>query len=127
MNHHWARKLLKDFETNPATQIRFHFAAMVFWTVNLLAGTMMLIFFPNQWIKIGVFYVFALSIYANFDTDYGAVSAAQAYLYAESVSTNLQMSAQVTDSGLQTVDVIVEQTESHVAPSAERPPEASSA
>lgn len=38
MNHHWARKLLKDFETNPATQIRFHFAAMVFWMVNLLAG-----------------------------------------------------------------------------------------
>lgn len=106
MRHNWAKKLLKDFETNPVTQIRFHFVAMVFWMVNLLAGTMMLIFFPNQWVKIGVFYVFALSIYANWDTDYGAVSAAQASHGTEILSVGVDMSQKET-----TVDVSLERPE----------------
>ena len=113
MRHHWARKVFHDLETNPQTQITFHFIMMAFWVINFVAGAIVVALFPHLWITIGVFYVFSLSIYANFDTDYGAVSAAQAYLYSESVSTSLKV--EVSDSSPQTIDVVMEQTESHVA------------
>jgi hypothetical protein len=83
MQHHWIKHLLHDFEENPATQVKFHWFMMIFWIVNLLIGVALLVLAPHLWIAIGVFYVFALSIYANWDTDYGAVSAAQASLHSE--------------------------------------------
>lgn len=83
MKHHWIKHVLHDFEENPATQVKFHWFMMVFWIVNLLIGVCLLILTPHLWVAIGVFYVFALSIYANWDTDYGAVSAAQASLHSE--------------------------------------------
>ena len=56
---------------------------MIFWIVNAVVGVLLAILFPHAWIAIGVLYVFLLSIYANWDTDYGAVSAAQASLHSE--------------------------------------------
>ena len=100
--HHWAKHVLHDFEENPKTQVRFHFAFMVFWMLNLAAGTGLLILEPGLWLKIGVFYVFALSIYANWDTDYGAVSAAQSSLKSEFL---------VTQQGQPPVEVSVEEVQ----------------
>lgn len=82
-HHHWVKHVIHDFEENPATQVKFHWVMMIFWMINAVAGAVMLFLWPTEWVKIGVFYVFLLSIYANWDTDYGAVSAAQASLQSE--------------------------------------------
>jgi len=88
--HHWIKHLIKDFEDKPETQIKFHFAMMVFWMVNLAAGTACLILWPSEWVKVGVFYVFALSIYANWATDDGAAIAAQSALHGVDLITRGQ-------------------------------------
>jgi len=81
--HPWARQVIHDFEYNPDVQMRFHLVAMVFWMVNAAAGTVVLVLLPHLWVRIGVYYVFLLSIYANWDTDYDAVSASQASKHAQ--------------------------------------------
>lgn len=76
--HHWIKRLVHDFEYNPRFQFRFHVVAILFWWANLVAGTAVLFFWPRLWLDIGVYYVFVLSLYANADTDYDAMSAALA-------------------------------------------------
>ena len=83
MQHNWIKHILHDFEENPATQVKFHWFMMIFWIINAITGVLVAIMFPHAWVAIGVLYVFLLSIYANWDTDYGAVSAAQASLKSE--------------------------------------------
>ena len=83
MQHNFLKSLISNFENDPATQVRFHWFMMLFWMVNALIGCTIAILWPHTWIAIGVLYVFLLSIYANWDTDYGAVSAAQASLHSE--------------------------------------------
>lgn len=100
MQHHFLKSLIHDFEEDPATQVKFHWIMMIFWMINALAGLLCLLLWPSEWVKIGVFYVFLLSIYANWDTDYGAVSAAQASLHSEYL---------VTEHDKETVQVEVEQ------------------
>ena len=82
MRHGWARHVIKEFETNPEVQFRFHLCAMLFWIVNLVVGTCIMFLDGRLWLQVGVFYVFALSIYANWDTDYDAVSASLAAKHA---------------------------------------------
>lgn len=81
--HHWIKQCVSDFETNPDFQIRFHLAAMLFWIANAIAGTIVMFLWPHLWLQVGVFYVFLLSIYANWDTDFDAVSAASAFKHAK--------------------------------------------
>ena len=81
--HHWVKHVLHDFEENPATQVKFHWFMMIFWMVNAVVGGVVATLWPHTWVAIGVLYVFLLSIYANWDTDYGAVSAAQASQHGE--------------------------------------------
>lgn len=78
-------KLVRTFESDHTFQMRFHLVMMGFWMVNQLVGTVILLVFPNLWLKVGVFYVFSLSIYANWDTDYDAVSASQAAMHAQDI------------------------------------------
>lgn len=61
---------------------------MIFWIINFCAGTVVLLLWPHTWTNIGVYYVFALSIYANWDTDYDAVSAGQAAKHAQDLLEN---------------------------------------
>lgn len=88
--HHWIKRFVNDFESNPDFQVRFHLCAMVFWIFNAITGTVCLIFWPKQWTAIGVFYVFLLSIYANWDTDYDAVSAAKAFKHAKGAEKQIE-------------------------------------
>jgi hypothetical protein len=88
--HHWIKRFVSDFEYNPDFQIRFHFIAMRFWELNALCGTLLLLLEPRLWASIGVFYVFLLSIYANWDTDYDATSAAQASKHAQGAEDRLK-------------------------------------
>ena len=83
MRHGWIRHFVKDFEENPRFQFKFHLAMMVFWIINFVAGTLIFAFADHFWLSIGVYYVFAISIYANWDTDYDAVSASLAARHSQ--------------------------------------------
>ena len=85
MRHAWVKRFVANFEDNPDFQIAFHRRMMHFWEANAVIGTVLLITEPHLWAAIGVFYVFLLSIYANWDTDYDACSAALAFKHAKAV------------------------------------------
>ena len=89
MRHGWIKLFVKNFEYNHLFQFKFHLWMMSFWILNLAFGTVLLFVWPNEWLKVGVYYVFALSIYANWDTDYDAVSASQAALHAQGAQQQL--------------------------------------
>lgn len=123
-HHNWAAILFKNFNNNPETQIRFHWWMMRFWEINLVVGSIIVFFFPTDWLKIGVFYVFCLSLYANWDTDAGSMTAAQAHLYSREAALKLEVTAtDVSNGSSETVDIIVKQAERHIATGAEQPPE----
>lgn len=88
--HGWAYRVLSDLESNHETQIRFHKWAIGFWALNVPAALALLILFPHLWTGIGVFYVLLLSLYANADTDFDAMSAAQAALHAQRAEQKLE-------------------------------------
>lgn len=87
-------RAVKNFETNADFQIRFHLVAMIFWICNAVVGTVVAVMWPALWVQIGVLYVFLLSIYANWDTDFDAVSAASAFKHAKTAATTLEANGQ---------------------------------
>lgn len=76
--HGWIRVFVRNLEGNPHTQYRVHRAAMRFWLVN--AAVVVTVFFaaPGVWAKVSVLYLVLVSLYANWSTDFGAMSAAEA-------------------------------------------------
>lgn len=86
--HGWAYRLIKTLENDHLAQIRFHKIAIVFWVCNLPAAVAVIQGAPGIWNKWGVLYVAVLSLYANADTDYDAMSAAQAALHAQAAERN---------------------------------------
>ena len=74
----WLRFIIRDLEVNPHTQYRVHLWGAVYWLVNFPAVTLLFFFAPGLWLKLGIFITLIYSIYANFATDYGAMSAALA-------------------------------------------------
>lgn len=84
--HQWLLALLRrwfsDFEENPHTQIRFHKVAIRFWLANFAIAIGVFFFAPGLWAQASICYLAMISIYANFATDYDALSASQASLHA---------------------------------------------
>jgi hypothetical protein len=78
MPHGWLRIVIKDLETNPHTQYKVHYYGMLYWLVNFPAVALLFFFAPSVWLKWGIFITLFYSIYANFATDYGAMSSAMA-------------------------------------------------
>jgi hypothetical protein len=76
--HGWLKFIVKDLETNPHTQYRVHLYGVVYWLVNFPLVTCLFFFEPALWLKLGIFITLIYSIYANFATDYGSMSAAMA-------------------------------------------------
>jgi hypothetical protein len=76
LRHGWVKFLIKDFETNPAVQYRIHMTFTYIWLVNMAVALAVFIFAPRFWQTASVLYLVLVSLYANFATDYGAVSAA---------------------------------------------------
>lgn len=74
----WMRHIVKDLETNPHTQYKVHFYGVVYWLINFPLVCYLFFFQPTLWLKWGIFITLVYSIYANFATDYGAMSAAMA-------------------------------------------------
>lgn len=78
IRHGWLGLLVKDLETNPHTQYKVHLWGVVYWLINFPAVALLFFFEPGLWLKLGIFITLIYSIYANFATDYGAMSAAMA-------------------------------------------------
>ena len=75
------RALAKDkkrFETDTALQLKIHQIASYVWIVNFFMALFVFFAFPGFWAHASVLYLVLVSLYANFATDYGAVSAALA-------------------------------------------------
>ncbi len=88
--HGWAYTLYRKLETTHDAQIRFHKGAIAFWLLNVPVALVLLVLFPHLWSALGVFYVLLLSLYANGDTDYDAMSAAQAAKHAQMAERQTQ-------------------------------------
>lgn len=86
--HGWAYRLVDSLQYDHVLQIKFHRWAIVFWLTNVPVAAALLVVFPAVWTKIAVFYVLLLSLYANADTDYDAMSAAEAALHAQAAERN---------------------------------------
>ena len=80
--HGWARRLIHGLEYNPRLQFRFHLVAIIFWIVNVFAATSFMILDPHEWTRFAVYYVLLLSLYANADTDYDAMTASLAAMHS---------------------------------------------
>jgi hypothetical protein len=78
MRHGWMKFIIKDLETNPKSQFSVHKWGAVYWLVNFPVITALYVFEPHLWLALGIFITLIYSIYANFATDYGAMSAALA-------------------------------------------------
>ncbi|MGD0244995.1 MAG: hypothetical protein ABSB59_32350 [Streptosporangiaceae bacterium] len=78
MRHSWAKHLVSDLETNPHTQYKVHLYGVIYWLINFPAICYLFFGQPTLWTKLGIFITLIYSIYANFATDYGAMSAAMA-------------------------------------------------
>jgi hypothetical protein len=76
--HRWLRVVIKDLETNPHSQYKVHLWGMWYWVINFPLVTALFFFAPGLWIRVGLLVTLIYSIYANFATDYGAMSAAMA-------------------------------------------------
>lgn len=66
------------FQRDPEFQYRWHLVATYFWVVNFVVAIACFVFAQGFWQRISVLYLVLVSLYANFATDYGAVSAAEA-------------------------------------------------
>ena len=78
MRHGWLRHVIKDLETNPATQYKVHLYGVIYWMINFPLVCALFFGLPTLWLKWGIFITLVYSLYANFATDYGAMSAALA-------------------------------------------------
>lgn len=78
MRHGWMKHVVKDLETNPRTQYKVHLYGVIYWLINFPLVAALFFFTPTLWLKLGIFITLIYSIYANFATDYGAMSAAMA-------------------------------------------------
>jgi hypothetical protein len=85
LRHQWAISLYKAFakdktrfETDVKLQLKIHQVASYVWMVNFVLAIFVFFAFPGIWAHASVLYLVLVSLYANFATDYGAVSAALA-------------------------------------------------
>lgn len=78
LRHAWLKHVIRGFETDPHVQYKVHLYGAVYWLVNIPAVVLLYLFAPGLWLKLGIFITLLYSIYANFATDYGGMSAAMA-------------------------------------------------
>jgi hypothetical protein len=76
--HRWVKHIIKDFEYNPVTQYKVHLFAMWVWTASMVTVVCVFTLANHFWQIVSVLYLVLISLYANWATDYGAMSAALA-------------------------------------------------
>ncbi len=72
------RLFVRDLETNPHSQFKVHKWGMWYWVINFPLVTALFFLEPSVWLKWGLYITLIYSIYSNFATDYGSMSAAMA-------------------------------------------------
>lgn len=70
-------------EYDPRSQWSYHLKMTWFWVANFPFITVMYFGFPHQWVALGLLLNTYYSLYANFDTEFGAIPAAYAAMNAE--------------------------------------------
>jgi hypothetical protein len=84
----WLSKWVKSIETDPKVQAAIHRWSSYWWLLNFPVVAILFFGTPHIWMTVGLLMNTFYSLYANFATDYGAWSAAQASLHAmEAVKT----------------------------------------
>jgi hypothetical protein len=78
VRHAWLAKFVKDLEYDPVVQYKVHLYAMYWWVINFVAVILVFALANHTWQVISVLYLVLVSLYANWATDYGAMSAALA-------------------------------------------------
>ena len=79
----WLSRWVKSIETDPAVQATIHRWSSYWWIINFPIVAFLFFATPHLWITVGLFLNTFYSLYANFATDYGALSAAQASMHAK--------------------------------------------
>lgn len=69
-------KFVRDFEENARTQARFHQVMAWFWLLSMVG--VLFIDHPHTNADIVALVILEVSLYANFATEFGALSASQA-------------------------------------------------
>lgn len=80
------RNLQRKFEDDPKFQIAFNKFFTYAWLVNIPTAVAVFIMAPGFWNKYSVLYILVVSLYANFATNYGALSASEASEAADEAS-----------------------------------------
>jgi hypothetical protein len=78
LRHAWVKHVLHDFEYDPKVQYKVHLVAMWVWTFSMITVVCLFTFASHFWQVVSVLYLVLISLYANWATDYGAMSAALA-------------------------------------------------
>jgi hypothetical protein len=81
-------RFIREFEEDAKTQARFHLVMAYFWIANFPIVLYVFAYQKPIWDKYGVFYVLIASLYANFATDFGALSGAQASMKADKIEVS---------------------------------------
>lgn len=72
------KRLKHTFEYDPIFQTKFHLFMSYLWIANMFIAVAVFVFLQGLWLKASILYLVIVSLYANFATDYGAVSASEA-------------------------------------------------
>lgn len=71
------QRFQKTFEDDPKFQIKFNKVSTYAWLIQMAVLPIVFYGISNVWAKYAVFYLTEISLFANFATSYGAVSASE--------------------------------------------------
>jgi hypothetical protein len=91
------RGWLSRLEGNPATAYKFHRFMSRFWMANIVIVVAIYFVLPKVWSNASILYLALISIYANYSTDAGAMSAADSA--TDEAITKFAIDADDQDSG----------------------------
>lgn len=74
-------------EYNPKTQWKFHLKMTWFWVANFPFVSLLYFGFPKLWIGLGLLMNTYYSLYANFDTEFGAIPASYAAMMSDQIAS----------------------------------------
>lgn len=81
--------MLKTVLTNARTQFRFHLFMGVFWVVQMPLIVILVIFYPYEWLEIGVIYIAEVSVWSVVATHLGGMSSALAAITSDTVEEDV--------------------------------------
>jgi hypothetical protein len=91
--------LVRRFEGDPKAQYAWHKWAMRFWLGNAVAAIAVFALAPATWRQVSVLYLVLVSLYANWATDFGAMSAAEAASEGPVSAFSVDAETEITEGG----------------------------